>query len=75
VTAAEGVRAAVLANIGLTIASEWMFSPELRSGAVRAVLSEWSLPPLDLWGVFPTGRAATAKARTFVDFFERVFNP
>jgi DNA-binding transcriptional LysR family regulator len=75
VTAAEGVRAAVLANIGLTIASEWMFSPELRSGAVRAVLSEWSLPPLDLWGVFPTGRAATAKARTFVDFFERALNP
>src|SRR5258708_6985899 len=74
VTAAEGVRAAVLANIGLTIASEWMFSPELRSGAVRAVLSEWSLPPLDLWGVLPTGPAAPAKARAFVDFFARTFN-
>jgi peroxiredoxin len=47
VTAAEGVRAAVLADVGLTIASEWMFSPELQSGAVRAVLSEWSLPALD----------------------------
>jgi hypothetical protein len=23
----------------------------------------------------PTGRAATAKARTFVDFFERIFAP
>jgi DNA-binding transcriptional LysR family regulator len=75
VTAAEGVRAAVLAHAGLTISSEWMFTPELRSGAVRAVLSEWSLPPLDLWAVFPTGRAATAKARAFVDFFERSFNP
>jgi DNA-binding transcriptional LysR family regulator len=75
VTAAEGVRAAVLAHAGLTIASEWMFTPELRSGALRAVLSEWSLPPLDLWAVFPTGRAATAKARAFVDFFERSFNP
>jgi DNA-binding transcriptional LysR family regulator len=75
VTAAEGVRAAVLAHAGLTIASEWMFTPELRSGAVRAVSSEWSLPPLDLWAVFPTGRAATAKARAFVDFFERSFNP
>jgi DNA-binding transcriptional LysR family regulator len=75
VTAAEGVRAAVLAHAGLTIASEWMFTPELRSGVVHAVLSEWSLPPLDLWAVFPTGRAATAKARTFVDFFERSFNP
>ena len=74
VTAAEGVRAAVLADAGIAIASEWMFSPELRSGAVRAVLKEWSLPPLDLWAVLPTGRAATAKARAFVDFFERTFN-
>jgi DNA-binding transcriptional LysR family regulator len=74
VTAAEGVRSAVLADIGLTIASEWMFSPELRSGAVRAVLLEWNLPALDLWAVFPSGRATTAKARAFVDFFERTFN-
>jgi DNA-binding transcriptional LysR family regulator len=74
VTSAEGVRAAVLADAGLAIASEWMFSPELQSGAVRAVLSEWSLPPLDLWAVLPTGRAATAKARSFVDFFEHTFN-
>jgi len=74
VTAAEGVRAAVLADVGLTIASEWMFSPELRSGAVRAVLREWDLPPHDLWAVFPSGRAATAKTRAFVDFFERTFN-
>jgi hypothetical protein len=51
-----------------------MFSPELRSGAVRAVLLEWSLPTLDLWAVLPTGRAAPAKARAFVDFFERSFN-
>lgn len=74
VTAAEGVRAAVLADAGLTIASEWMFSPELQSGAVRAVLPEWSLPALDLWAVLPSGRAATAKARALVDFFERTFN-
>jgi DNA-binding transcriptional LysR family regulator len=52
-----------------------MFSPELRSGAVRTALSEWSLPPLDLWAVLPSGRAATAKARAFVGFFERSFNP
>ena len=74
VTAAEGVRAAVLADTGLTIASEWMFSPELRSGAVRAVLLDWNLPALDLWAVFPTGRVTAAKARAFVDFFERAFD-
>src|SRR5262249_7204641 len=75
VSAAEGVRAAVLADVGLAVASEWMFSPELRTGTVRSVLSEWSLPPADLWAVFPSGRAATAKVRAFVDFFERIFNP
>jgi DNA-binding transcriptional LysR family regulator len=74
VTAAEGVRAAVLADIGLTIASEWMFTPELRSGAVRAVLQEWDLHALDLWAVFPSGRGATAKTRAFVNFFERTFS-
>ncbi|WP_166306549.1 LysR family transcriptional regulator [Bradyrhizobium sp. 2S1] len=74
VTAAEGVRAAVLADAGIAVASEWMFSLELRSGAVRAVLPEWGLPALDLWAVLPGGRAATAKARTFVTFFERTFN-
>jgi hypothetical protein len=36
---------------------------------------EWSLPALDPWAVFPTGRATTAKARALVDFFERTFNP
>lgn len=68
VSAAEGLRAAVLADMGLTIASDWMFSPELASGAVRRLLLAWSLPPIDLWAVFPTGRMASAKARAFAGF-------
>jgi len=72
VTAAEGVRAAVLSHVGLTIASEWMFSPELDRGEVRTVLTDWKLPPVDLWAVFPTRRIATAKARAFLSFFESV---
>jgi DNA-binding transcriptional LysR family regulator len=71
VTAAEGVRAAVFAGLGLTIASEWMFAPELRVGTVRPVLRDWELPPIDLWALFPTGRRASAKARTFASFIEK----
>lgn len=71
VTAAEGVRAAVLAHLGLTIASAWMFAPELESKTVKPVLTDWELPSIDLWAVFPTGRIATAKARAFVSFIER----
>ena len=72
-TAAEGVRAAVLSDLGLAVASEWMF-PELKSGAVKAVLTEWTLPPMELWAVFPTGRRASAKARAFVTFIEVALN-
>jgi len=68
VSAAEGVRAAVLADIGLTVASDWMFLPELESGAVVRVLENWALPPLDLWALFPTGRLASTKARSFAEF-------
>ena len=71
VTAAEGVREAVFSDLGLTVSSEWMFAPELKSGAVTTVLEDWSLPPIDLWAVFPTGRRASAKARAFVTFVEQ----
>jgi DNA-binding transcriptional LysR family regulator len=70
VSAAEGVRAGVLAHMGLAIASGWMFSPELASGAVRAVLADWCLPPIDLWAVYPTRRMPSAKARAFAAFVE-----
>ena len=69
-SAAEGIRTAVLAGMGLAVASDWMFAPELASGAVRRVLEDWELPPVDLWAVFPTGRLASAKARAFADFVE-----
>lgn len=70
VSAAEGLRAAVLAHMGLTIASDWMFAPELAAGTVRRVLEGWTLPSLDLWAVFPAGRMASAKARQFASFVE-----
>jgi DNA-binding transcriptional LysR family regulator len=70
VTAAEGVRAAVLSGLGFTIASAWMFAPELSASAVRPVLQDWMLPPTELWAMFPTGRRASVKARAFVSFIE-----
>ena len=70
VNAAEGVRAAVIGSLGLTVASEWMFSPEIMSGAVRTALAEWELPALDLWAVFPGGRGTSLKARAFARFVQ-----
>lgn len=70
VSAAEGVRAAVLGHLGVALTSQWMFADELAKGDVVPLLEDWQLPPLDLWAVFPTGRLASAKARAFVDFVE-----
>ncbi len=72
VSAAEGMRTTLLGGMGLAIASEWMFSPELADGTVQAVLTDWELPPIDLWAVFPAGRLVSAKARAFVAFVEEV---
>jgi DNA-binding transcriptional LysR family regulator len=71
-TAAEGMRAAVITGQGFAIASHWMFAPELESGEVVPVLEEWSLPPLDLWVMYPSGRLTSAKARAFVKWFEKI---
>jgi DNA-binding transcriptional LysR family regulator len=68
ITAAEGVREAVFADMGLCVTTEWMFQPEIDQGRVRQVLADWSLPKLDLWAVFPSGRQASAKARAFAQF-------
>jgi DNA-binding transcriptional LysR family regulator len=72
VSAAEGVRAAVLADAGIAIASEWMFAPEIKDGMVKVVLPDWKLPRIDLWAVFPAGRTATTKARIFTQFVEEL---
>jgi len=34
------------------------------------VLTGWTLPAIDLWAVYPTGRMPSAKARAFAAFVE-----
>jgi DNA-binding transcriptional LysR family regulator len=75
VNAAEGLRAAVLAGMGLTMASEWLFARELRHRIVRPALLDWSLPAMDLWAVFPSGRRPNAKVRAFITFMDAELHP
>ena len=71
ITATEGLRSAVFAHIGVAVASEWSFGPELKSGVVVPAMEDWTLPRLALSAVYPTGRLASTKARQFVEFVER----
>ena len=65
----------MLADKGVAIASEWMFTPELAGGAVKRVLADWELHGIDLWAVFPNGRMVSAKARAVVAWVEEIFGP
>jgi DNA-binding transcriptional LysR family regulator len=70
-TAAEAVREAVLADLGLAVASDGMLGSELKKGLVQEALADWRLPSIDVSAVFPAGRRASAKARAFAAFVER----
>lgn len=71
ISALEGLRAAVLAGLGLAVASEWILEDALDSGQVVEVLGNWRLPDLDLWVVLPGGaRHASPQARAFIAFVE-----
>lgn len=71
-SAAEGVRAAVIAGLGFTICSRWIFAPELQSGEVVPLLKDWHVPPDKLWVIYPSGRLTSTKARAFVNWFEKI---
>ena len=70
VSASEGLRAAVLAGLGFAVATEWLFGPELESGAVVSALPNWLLPPAVLWVVFPAGKQSSVKALAFASFIQ-----
>jgi len=71
ISALEGLRAAVLAGLGIAVASEWILEDALDSGQVVELLPDWCLPDLDLWAVLPGGaRHASPQARAFIAFVE-----
>lgn len=73
VSAAEGVREAVIGGCGIAIIPRWLVEPELKNGTLVSVLSEWELPIANLWAIYPSGRLPTAKARAFVKWFGESF--
>jgi DNA-binding transcriptional LysR family regulator len=58
---------------GILMRSLWEAAPKLRSGKLRPVLTDWSLPPADIYAVFPTRSHLSAKTRALVDFLLAAF--
>ena len=55
------------AGTGIAALPEFFAAPAVRSGELRRVLPDWSLPALTAWAVFPGRRLMPAKTRAFID--------
>jgi DNA-binding transcriptional LysR family regulator len=66
-----GVVACASLGLGVAVASIWMCSEELASGALVEALTEYTLDPVTAYAVFPAGRRPSQKARVFADYLER----
>ena len=62
-----------LAGHGILMRSEWDVQEHLRSGALRLVLPEWSLPSADVFAVYRERMNLSAKVAAFVDFLAERF--
>ncbi|TCK33773.1 DNA-binding transcriptional LysR family regulator [Paraburkholderia sp. BL8N3] len=58
---------------GVLMRSEWDVQGHLRSGALRVVLPDWSLPSADVYAVHGERMNVSAKVIAFVDFLAEWF--
>jgi DNA-binding transcriptional LysR family regulator len=59
---------------GILMRSEWDANTYLQSGRLRALLPDWSLPPADIYAVYPERLNLSAKVTAFVAFLESFLN-
>jgi DNA-binding transcriptional LysR family regulator len=72
----EVVREALLAGVGIALRSTWDIGPELKSGALKRVLPEWSGGRrVAIHAVYPSRRHMEQKVRVFVDFLAKLYGP
>ena len=64
----EAATAAAIAGLGILSTGTWGCRPELESGALVQILTEWTMDPVEMNAVFVAGCAAKPSARAFADF-------
>ena len=65
--------ASAIAGLGIAQASAVMCGPELRSGTLLALLTDYALEPVEVHAVLPGGPRSSAKVRAFTDFLAAAF--
>jgi LysR family transcriptional regulator for bpeEF and oprC len=69
----DGVRRAALEHIGIAYLPSWMVAAELRSGALRPLLTDHAATRSPLNAVYSAERLLAQRAAVFIDFIADVF--
>jgi DNA-binding transcriptional LysR family regulator len=60
--------AAAVAGLGIVSGGRWACRDEQAAGRLVAVLADWTMDPIDVHAVFPSGRSAKPAARAFANY-------
>ena len=64
---------AALKGRGIALLPTFIAGPNLRTGALRVVLSDYKPPELAVFAIYPQTRHLSVKARAFIDFLAERF--
>jgi len=68
--AAHTIRIAAINGLGLVMLPIYVVGNDIEKGALKVVLENYSLPPLDIHAVYPLRKYLSAKVRGFIDFLQ-----
>lgn len=67
------VRQMAVNGHGLALLADWHAEADIRSGALEAVLADWSLDPVAVHAVYASRDYLPAKVRLLIDHLARSF--
>ncbi|MDK2123104.1 LysR family transcriptional regulator [Parachitinimonas caeni] len=66
----DGLRSAVLADMGICYSQHWLFRPELASGIVRPILCGYQLAGMPLHAVYLPDRRGQVRVQALIDYLQ-----
>ncbi len=72
---ADPLRLAAIHGLGLVVLPTYIVGQDLSKSRLITVLSEYELPSMDIYAVYPHRRHLSAKVRTFLDFLAERLHP